>query len=134
MEKERDLQNIFLKKTVLSKLSTVLYVIGFIAIIVGIITLVIGIERSDSCIVEKRLSGMSCISTGIGSTISGFCLFFFGAIGKAVNEIRNYTIAGFNLKHGLNPFEKMSSPNVGNNQNRVENIRSKKRCFRRCKG
>lgn len=126
MEKERDLQNIFFKKTVLSKLSTVLYVIGFIAIIVGIITLVIGIERSDSCIVEKRLSGMSCISTGIGSTISGFCLFFFGAIGKAVNEIRNYTIADFNLKHGLNPFEKMSSPNVGNNQNRVENIRSKK--------
>lgn len=69
---------------------------------------------------------MSYISTGIGSTISGFCLFFFGAIGKAVNEIRNYTIADFNLKHGLNPFEKMSSPNVGNNQNRVENIRSKK--------
>lgn len=40
------------------------------------------------------------IIAGLSSVVSGLFLVFYGEIGKAVNQLRVYTIADFNLRHG----------------------------------
>lgn len=101
MDAQTELQNVSSRNSSLSTLSNVLYAIGVIAIIAGVITFFVGVGYADSWDDAKRLVSSSYITIGIGSAISGFCFFFFGAIGKAVNEIRNHAIADFNLRYSL---------------------------------
>ena len=99
MNAQKELKSVSLRNSFLSTLSNILYVIGVIAILAGVINFFIGIDYADSFIDEKRYLANSYKTIGIGSAFSGFCLFFFGAIGKAINEIRNYIIADFNLRN-----------------------------------
>lgn len=88
MNAQKELKSVSLRNSFLSTLSNILYVIGVIAILAGVINFFIGIDYADSFIDEKRYLANSYKTIGIGSAFSGFCLFFFGAIGKAINEIK----------------------------------------------
>lgn len=101
MDAQTELQKVSSRNSSLSNLSNVLYVIGVIAIIAGVITFFVGVDYADSWNDAKLLVSSSYITIGIGSVISGFCFFFFGAIGKAVNDIRNHTIADFNIRYSI---------------------------------
>lgn len=101
MDAQTELQNVSSRNSSLSNLANVLYAIGVIAIIAGVITFFVGVGYADSWNDAKRLVSSSYKTIGIESVISGFCLFFFGAIGKTVNDIRNYTIADFNIRHSI---------------------------------
>lgn len=114
MDAQTELQNVSSRNSSLSNLSNALYVIGVIAIIAGVITFIVGINYADSWNDAKRLVSSSYKTIGIGSVISGFCFFFFGAIGKAVNEIRNYTITDFNLRHEIKTEAASTSKEINN--------------------
>ena len=101
MDVQTELQKVSSRNSSLSNLSNVLYVIGVIAIIAGVITFFVGVGYADSWDDAKRFVSSSYIAIGLGSVISGFCFFFFGAIGKAVNEMRNHAVADFNLRYSL---------------------------------
>lgn len=101
MDAQTELQKVSSKNSSLSTLSNVLYFIGIIAILAGVITFFVGIDYADSWNDSKRFVSSSYITIGLSSVISGFCFFFFGAIGKTVNDIRNYTIADFNIRHSI---------------------------------
>ena len=101
MDAQTELQKVSSRNSSLSNLSNVLYAIGVITIIAGVITFFVGIDYAGSWDDAKRLVSSSYITIGIGSVISGFCFFFFGAIGKAVNDIRNHAIADFNIRHSI---------------------------------
>lgn len=123
MDAQTELQNVSSRNSSLSTLSNVLYAIGVIAIIAGVITFFVGVGYADSWDDTKRLVSSSYITIGIGSVISGFCFFFFGAIGKAVNEMRNHAIADFNLRYNLSqPIVDSCQTKVSTEHTHVETI------------
>lgn len=123
MDAQTELQRVSSRNSSLSSLSNVLYAIGIIAIFAGVITFFVGINYADSWDDAKRFVSSSYIAIGIGSVISGFCFFFFGAIGNAVNEMRNHAIADFNLRYNLSqPIADSCSTQVATEPAYVETI------------
>lgn len=101
MEASKELARVAEKNATLSTLSTILKFVGVIAIVAGVITFFVGCGNSDSHDGLEQLQASSMMTAGLASAISGLFLLFFSAIGNALNDIRNHTIADFNLRHNI---------------------------------
>ena len=74
-------------------------VLGGLVIIIGSCCILVGFADLDSYNETKKTAATSILASGIAGVISGIFLLFFGAIGRAINDIHVHTIADFNLRH-----------------------------------
>ena len=107
MDAQTELQKVSSKKSSLATLSGIMYFIGGVSIFVGVIIFIVGLGLPSSF-----NNAPNFIALGIGIIFLGFSILFFGAIGKAVNDIRNCTIADFNLRHSDAKFVELGEPDA----------------------
>lgn len=83
----------------LTKLSNTLCILGGLVIIIGLVCILGGFDDLNSYDEAKKIVATSILNSGIAGVISGIFFLFFGAIGRAINDIRIHTIADFNLRY-----------------------------------
>lgn len=83
----------------LTKLSNTLCILGGLVFIIGIVCILAGFADLDSYDEAKKIAATSILYSGIAGVFSSLFLLSFGAIGRAINDIRIHTIADFNLRY-----------------------------------
>lgn len=91
MDASQALGTVKAKSTTLQTICKILNVIGIINIALAILCFFIGL-----ILLSDDLSRYSYLVA-----FSGMVSIFFGEIGKAIDDIRNHTIADFNLRYNL---------------------------------
>lgn len=96
---QKEVERLKATHSFLPKLSNTLCVLGGLVIIIGFCCILVGFADLDSYNEAKKIAATSILTSGIAGVISGIFLLFFGAIGRAINDIHVHTIADFNLRH-----------------------------------
>lgn len=97
---QKELEKITDQNSITSSICYFIFIIGLLGVVAGIIVFLMGFSNLDKSIYSaERIEAQSQMYIGAGAFISGLLFLLLSSIGKALNELRNYTVVSFNLKY-----------------------------------